>query len=291
MTQRNENLELTFVSGLKGSYSSKVELFKDQNDRQWVLKTVPEEEVGEIINEKYFLDLLRSHGLNAIDYRSFPDQKPNQILLEFLVNSITISDGGTRKVYELFGQQVAKLHSISFNQCLKLDSGSRTSVVGWQDFVLENLNYGLERIKTREINFSTKELGLIIERIKELQERQLNENMISLLHCDLHTNNALYVQDPTEKIYLFDKGSDILSGDPYYDLALVLIEFPSLFGLKPILETDESLFQSFIQGYKFDFWESNKRLCQNYALLRAIKRIGSPFTPYLDDLIKSIIYT
>ena len=88
---------------------------------------------------------------------------------------------------------------------------------------------------------------------------------------------------------MFDKGSSIVSGHAYYDLAIILIEFPHIFGLDKQSTNDSELLEAFIQGYGFNFWKNDNELIKNYVILRAISRIGSPFNPYLEELIKSII--
>lgn len=279
-------MQLKFIKELQGSYSSKVELMSDQNDKLWVLKTVSDNDVEEIINEKYFLETLRKQELNAIKFQDSPNEDPNQILLEYLENSVTVGSTKNILVYKAFGQQVARMHEIKYNKCYQLKCDVKEPI-DWNHFILSELEYGIKRIKDKNIHFSDQELNLIVKIISDLTSKNIGDKF-SLLHCDLHTNNALYTTN-FKKVYLFDKGSTVLSGHPFYDLALILIEFPHLFGLEKVAENDQLLFESLIEGYGHNFWYENQELCIKYTLLRSIGRVGSPFNPYLVELIRKLI--
>lgn len=280
-------MKLEFVEEIKGGYCSKVELYLDlETNIKWVLKTVAEDSIEEINNEKFFLQELKSHDLNPIEFNDY--HAPNQMLLEYLENSTTVGTTNNAEAYRLFGEQVAKMHKISYQSVFKIDSSNQQVPIQWKDFIAEELEYGLKRIEQKKINFTKTELSKISERITQLANTPYS-GIITLLHCDLHTNNALFVELPTKKVYLFDKGSSIVSGHAYYDLAIILIEFPHIFGLDKQSANDSELLEAFIQRYGFNFWKNDNQLIKNYVLLRAIGRIGSPFNPYLEDLIKSII--
>jgi Phosphotransferase enzyme family len=275
------------IRQLKGSFSSKVELIQDENDKFWVLKTVNKKNVYEIYNEKYFLNQLKKFNLNSIQIHDSRDLLPNQIILEYLKNSETVGNEQNPKVFKIFGEEVKKLHQINhYDSAIKIDNNGVLQKINWTDFVIQELNSGLERIKSKQINFSDQTINLIKSRIINLS--RIPFDRFSLLHCDLHTNNALWVRS-SNKVYLFDKGSAILSGHPYYDLAVVLIEFPHLFGFNKLYKDDDKLICNFFEGYGFNFLKKDKDLCLNYILLRSINRIGTPFNPYLYDLIISIL--
>ena len=281
-------MNLSLIQELAGSYSSKVELYRDENTQKlWVLKTVPSGDTEEIANEKYFLSQLKLNGLNTIEFQDSPFGQPNQILLEYLQDSITVGESKSEAAFELFGQQMAAMHNITFDSCFSLDSSGQKQPISWEQFILNNLDYGLERIKLKEISMTDQEIDLIIRRITSLSQKII-DTTFSLLHCDSHSNNALFVSR-TQQVYLFDKGSSIVAGSPFYDLAVILIEFPHLFGIGDASGENQSLYKAFVKGYVTDFWADYPDLCRDYVLLRSIGRVGSPFNPYLVDLIRKII--
>ncbi len=283
----NNQKSFTIIRELEGSFSSKVELIKDTNNKLWVLKTVPKNDAEEIYNEKYFLKTLSDNKLNPICIWNLDSLEPNQLIIEYIENSNTVGKTINSNAYNLLGKEVKKMHGIKYDKIFKINSSNQKVEVNWNDFILKELEKGLKRIETKKINFTNLEINQITTTINNLSKIPLFE--ISLLHCDLHFNNALFTDTENPKIFLFDKGSSIISGHPYYDLAIAVIEFPSLFGLEKSTSNSQELFLSFVDGYDLNFWEHDRELLLDYVLLRSIQRLGSPFNPYLEDLIKSIL--
>lgn len=84
----------------------------------------------------------------------------------------------------------------------------------------------------------------------------------------MHQNNVLLPIQGTD-VYLIDKGSAIIAGDPLYNLALVAMNLPGFFVCGD--RGDEAFFQAFIEGYGVNF-TSDRRRFDGYVLLRSLER-------------------
>lgn len=277
----------SIIKQIEGSYSSDVQLIKDDQNKLWVLKTVQPEDTDEIHNEKLFLAELKTNNLNSIKLWEESLISKNQIILEFIDNSVTLGNSNNEYAHFLLGQEVKRMHDITYQDSFKIDGEGLKQVYDWKSFILEELNKGLIRAKSKNLLFSTSELDDITARFQLVSKLELTQS--SLLHCDLHLNNALFQETPIPKVYLFDKGWSIFSGHPYYDLATIAIESPSLFGLSPVDPLEQELFFKFVDGYGSNFWKNDYKLFSSFVLIRALEKIGSPFNPYLPALIQNVL--
>ena len=146
----------------------------------------------------------------------------------------------------------------------------------------------MHRQKTKKTDITPETLAHASRCVRLLLE-EAHPTQFSLLHGDLHANNAFITH---KEVILFDKEPTIAAGDPLYDLALLGIDFPN--GLfvsthNPQRQKDTRLWSAFIEGYGENFIEKNTKLYAGYVLLRCLERYPNPFETYSKDVIDAIL--
>ncbi|GAB4149574.1 MAG: hypothetical protein OHK0017_13800 [Patescibacteria group bacterium] len=279
--------DIVEISELKGAYSSIVKLVKDKAGNEFILKTVKPQDEEEVYNEKFFLQTLKENSLPAINVIDCEGLSNNQILLEYLSKAREVDQVNSKEVYSLFGSTLKKMHNIKFESVFRIDAAGEKIDTSWSNFINDTEIYSNSRLARFKYELSEQDRVIVSEVFERL--RSIKLNFISLLHCDLHGNNALY-QD--NQVYLFDKGSDIICGDSLFDLAMLSLNFPSELNLEvkdlqPEFLDQKSLFNSFIQAYGYDFRNSSN--FYDYLLLHCVSRLGNPFQPFLENLIWALL--
>lgn len=252
-----------------------IEIVENENGQRLVLKTATPYEV---VIEKKFTEIINKYNIPSLLFYNEEELLPNQLLLEYVDGSPTLGKSETTEWFIKWGQIVRCIHNVHSNESIKiLENGSLLSI-DWREFLKERYLQATE--KNNKNNFLEKKL---VEKIGIALERliNMNTNSYSLIHGDLHSNNAIIKED---KVILFDKGSFILYGDPFYDLAIFMINF----GFSTEKE-DIALTAAFIDGYGKDFINANKERIDLNTLLRAFERHGNKFEPQTGSIILSLL--
>jgi len=274
---------MKILKELPGSFASKVFLV-ELNKQKYVLKRC--KNTSEIASEKEFSKVLSQNNIPSLSYLEHHDLKANEMLLEYVEDSISLGNRFTTENCEIWGEVTRKMHNIKYNQCFKLDSNNQRKIVKWSDYIdnktkeaifyaKENGNYG----------FNEAELNQIIEYILPLQDLKFKK--FSLIHGDLHTNNVLI---RNKELVLFDKNSEVFTGDPLLDLAIAIVDMPN----GTLIEidnkdnaNDKNCLESFIKGYKNNFL--NDPNLYRYIMLITFGRLYAPFSKYYKEIILNLL--
>lgn len=272
---------MKIIKELPGSYSSKVELV-EINGKQYVLKTWDAEEAE---NEKLFLRALEDHGLPSLKVIENPELKPDQTLLEYVQDSPKLSE--TPENFIRFGEAVKRLHTIKYPNCFKINSRGEKEVVDWNEFLRHTLNEGIKKQRGEKTDID-KEL---LTAIKSYVESRLPiENVeFSLLHADLHTGNLLVKNND---LVIYDKSSEIFSGDSIYDLTTLLTHYPNGIYVKtnhPGNQQDKVIMENFIKGYGFDFLNNKRDILDVYFVIKALLRYPSPWEIHSKEALRNLV--
>lgn len=276
------------VKDLQGGYTSHVELVT-YNEELYVLRTATIEEVR---NERFFHQQLAKHNIPTLAVYDVDGLSKNQILLEYVPDSPTLEDyvncdtdiQKSCLLIEHWGNLMAHVHSIRFDQIMYIKE-EQDLFVSWGEFIDNEISYGLERQRIRQTGLSKEFLTKIINFLQPLKD--LIPKDYSLVHCDPHENNILIRGND---LVLFDKGSDVVSSDPLFDIIVVAIEFIGAFDDFEDLgnSCDSAYWQAFLKGYGPQIIDDTFRF-DLFFVLRCLTRHPNPFTPYLDQVMLRII--
>jgi len=263
-------------NGLEKAYSSSLKM--DQRDHgRVVVKTV---DAKERKNETFFHKKMSEMGLPSMSIH----EEGEAIVLDFIENAETLGDNETADNYRLFGEAVRKMHAVKFNHPFYIDQEGKHNEIFWGTFIEHCLIEGSDR---QNKNSNGLEKNIVDRITAAINPSGIGDTDRSvLIHGDLHANNAL-IKD--QNIILFDKGDQIVAGDPMYDLALIVIDLPgAIYKLGEKIEEDANLLEAFIEGYGTDFTADRQKL-QAYILLRALERWPNPFEKEIPDIINTIL--
>jgi Ser/Thr protein kinase RdoA (MazF antagonist) len=244
--------------------------------RKFLIKTATEEEVQ---NEKFFMQTLKEHGLPFLEIQDNDLLASNQVLVEYLEDSPTLDDQLTAEAFRWWGEMVRRMHAIKFDVVFSIDGSGEKRRTEWK-FYLEH-RFAEAQKKTP---FTPSEVQAIEKRIRPLFF--IEPESPCLLHGDLHTNNVIRKD---EHLVLFDKSPWIVSGDPAYDLAIVLLNFPAGTYVKTDdieYANDRALLTAFFEGYGPEF---TKEMTDSYVLFRAFERYPNHHEPFLHEIIANIL--
>lgn len=270
---------MKIIKELPGAYSSKVELV-DVDSVLWVLKTA---DVDDIVNEKKFFDLISLQGLPVLKTLDVPELKPNQILIEYVPNSPTLSGQLTKPIGRNWGQLMAGIHSIKHKSAARLEK-NKLKLITWSDFIQERITKGIEKHVKNKTGLPIRQITQTLSPLLSYSPKEY-----SLIHGDAHSNNVLIYN---KQLYIFDKNSIIFYGDTLFDLALIAIEFPNGLYIKTLdseNQKDSVVIKSFVTGYGTDFINDNRRIFDLYVLMRAFTRFPNKFEPHLEAIIRSVL--
>lgn len=265
---------MKLIRPLSGSSSSTVSLVTIEN-QEYVLKTA---DITEIENEHEFNRHLYLYHIPCLKTFQNSNLQSNQILLEYIPNSPTLGNHLTPQLCYQWGVLMSQLHAIQSPHASYFDSTLHT--IPWSDFISNEIHARYKKDKPAKIPQEL--LSKIISPVLSQ-----SHNHYSLLHGDCHSNNVLI---KNKYLILFDKASEIVFGDPAYDLAIIALEFPheryATLG-NPEHAQDSMYLHAFIQGYGRDFTQDTN--FDHYVLLRSVIREPNPFQPYLSDVIDGLV--
>ena len=273
---------MKIIKELPGSYASKVELV-EIDGKQYVLKTWNAEESE---NEKLFLKTLAEHGLSSLKVVENPELTPNQILLEYIESSPKLPK--TPDNYIKFGQIIRKMHDIKYTECFKINEHGEREIIEWNDFLKNQLKLGIERQRKEKTDIDEELLTAIESFVNK--HLPIKKSEFSLLHADLHVGNLLIKNND---LVIYDKSSEIFSGDAIYDFATLLTHYPNGTYIKtdnPDNQKDKEVMNNFIKGYSFDFLTNDREIFDVYFIIKALLRYPSPWEPYSKEAIENIVF-
>lgn len=288
------------IKQLPGAFKSKIELVEIKGV-QYVLRTTTKEEVA---NEKYWQQQLRQNSLPALSIYENLNLKENQLLLEYIQDSptlqqyitcgINVNESVNSELIKEWGTQLAKIHAIQSNEIFYIKAGGKKEIVSWSNFIDNEIAYGIWRQKDRKTNLTKNEITKAVELIKGLKKS--DPGIYSLIHCDLHINNVLIrnINKPNQELVFFDKGADVGVCHPLFDLIIVMFEFigafPDYQGFTDVTDCDSNYYNAFLSGYGFDNGlPYDKDFINSFILMRCLTCHPNTFTPYLGDIMRSLI--
>lgn len=262
---------MKIIKQLEGAYLSKVELVEIEG-KNFVLKTAEKEDID---NEKNFFSLLAMHHFPTLQVLESPDLLPNQILLEYVPGSPTLGKNLSPESCREWGILMKNIHSIQSSKPAIFKNGL-VEYIQWEDFIISTLEKGRQRVKEKNSDLSPQTVESICAIIQKFLPSSITS--YSLLHGDPHSSN-IFVRNG--KLIIFDKDPQVLYGDPFFDLAVIAIEFPH--------EKEKVFLDAFMEGYGKDFFEERREALDASILLRAFTRYPNPFELYLKETIESLL--
>lgn len=264
---------------LAGSSSSKVELVL-RGGKEWILKTAEPEE---ILAERRFQKLLTDAGLAHLETSGL-GLASNQLFIEYVPNSPTLSNSHDTDMIEKWGQLVSAMHAIHRSAAMTIEEDGQLQPIKWSEFIRSEIDRAAERQNNRNTGLEEKELSVFLAAVNPLAE--VVPPSFSLLHADLHSNNVLIRKNEP---VLFDNGSGIMFGDPLYDLATVVLNYSNELIITGAPTTSASL-SAFVAGYGRNFLKDQELMTvMQYAILRGVIQYPNPFLPHLKVALQKIL--
>jgi len=270
---------MKIIGNIPGAHAAKVQLV-EIDGKEYILKTEAAEEVA---SEKFFYKILQENKLNSLSVVEGDFLSPNQLATQYVKDSPTLAKFQKEENFKNWGREIGRMHSINFPACLIMNAPAVPKEISWAEFIGERIQFALRKETDLVANLPKKAHVLLSELLKvELQK-------YSLLHSDLHINNALIIGNT---IFLFDKYGTILSGDPLFDLALMGINFPNHLYVNtdnPKRQNDTELLSTIKEGYGEDFISRDRKRFDSYVLLRGLIRYPSRYEPHIKLIVKKIL--
>jgi Ser/Thr protein kinase RdoA (MazF antagonist) len=252
-------------------------------DRKYVLKT---DSLREIAAQRFFNHQLAKHHLPSLEVHAHAKLQPNQLLLEYVVDSPTLGNDLTEERCRSWGSLVAKMHQVTSSEFMILDGHGEQEVATWQsyiqDYIANTVAYHRNLPRSLGDELTTK-IEAILQQLTTYQP-----SMYSLTHGDLHVHNVL-IKDNT--LVLFDKLADFLVAPAAFDLGVVYSEgfggaaYPEL-GFSTTQQ--QKFFNAFQEGYGALPAEPEKWL-DYFTLLRAFYRWPNRWAPHSGEVIRLLV--
>lgn len=259
---------MKIIREIEWSYSSEVFLVEIDSKR-FIYKR---SDISWINAEKYLQNLQKNNNLPFLVLYDEKDIEENELLIEYISWSKTLAGSDNLFLYEQFWFQLSKIHNISFDRYYWMNNWSKYSL-SHKDFILGKIQEWSERVVRKKSDLDENKIQNIIEIVKRLIN--YNPSNISYVHGDLHSNNVL-IRD--HELIFFDPWWDMISWDPYRDIALVYIEYYE--------KADSKKLYAIKSGYNKDL---NNEILDYYILLRAFNRYPNPFETNLLQIIEDKI--
>lgn len=249
----------------------------------FVLKT---DNLREVAAQKYFNQQLEQHGIPALIAHTHVTLQPNQILFEYIQDSLTLGNALSEERCRTWGKLVSRMHALQKSKFTVLDSEGRQISTEWSSYIKKYIDTATARHRNLPYSLGDELINQIQNILYALVEFRPTE--LSVTHGDLHVHNVL-VKDET--LILFDKFADYLVAPAAFDIALLYAEafsgaaFPELG-----LSTDEQqkFFQAFMDGYGPLSVEQQEWL-DHFILLRAFYRWPNRFAPHSGETIRLMV--
>lgn len=244
-------------------------------------KTTPQHAASEC----YFYEMLARHEVNTLHVHD-KNIRDGLFLIDYIDGSPNLFKHATAQNFSRWGASICKVHAIA-HPPMRFDQFGNRQELDWSEFVRDEWRAISD--KTRDIA----ECASVLDAVSAFMDRWLQNQTSAktcLLHGDLHVGNALVRRDD---VVVFDNIETISAGNPLYDLALIIINFPeTLFGSFDDKENLGHFLPDIISGYGRHWPKSNQHSdLLGYVLLRAFERYPSSHEPHLMALARRISLT
>lgn len=261
-----------FERAIAKAYSSKLRIER-HDGRDVIVKYV---DARERKNELAFHGLLRELGLPAMKIK----EEGEDLVIDFISGSETLEDDETVERYKALGKALRILHGREYKHAFSLNQDAQEEVIDWRVFIERQMKTGMQRQVDRN-GFDQEQ----VEAMTVMMNDGFEADRFVPLHGDLHGNNILFSE---QNVYLFDKADHIFAGDSLYDLALLGIELPGIYGVGTKKEQQEhaAFFDAFIDGYGEHI---DRTQFDRYVLLRALERWPNKFESDIPQIVEVIL--
>lgn len=249
-------------------------------NRKFVLKT---DDLREVVAQKYFNQQLELHNIPALLGHAHVHLQPNQILLEYIEESLTLGNVLSEERCRKWGEIVSRMHTIQKSDFSILDSQGNQTGAEWSSYIKKYIDAAVVRHKNLPYSLDSNLINQVEGILYALVQFQPTE--LSVTHGDLHVHNVL-VKDET--LILFDKFADFLVAPAAFELGLLYAEAFSGAGFPQIglsSNEEQKYFQAFMEGYGSLSAEQEKWL-DHFTLLRAFYRWPNRFAPHSGEIIR-----
>lgn len=250
------------------------------NGHKYVLKT---DDIREVAAQKYFNEQLESHHIPALAAHAHVALQPNQILLEYVEDSLTLGNVLSEDRCRAWGELVARVHAIKAPEFFVFDTDGKRISMEWSPYIKKYIDTAVARHKSLPYSLGDELINKIEKILYALVEYYPTE--LSVTHGDLHGHNVLVKGD---ELILFDKFADFPVAPAVFDIGLLYAES---FGGAAFSEMgfstaeQQRFFNAFIDGYGPLPAEQQKWL-DYFILLRAFYRWPNRFHPHSGETIR-----
>lgn len=250
------------------------------NGNKYVLKT---DDMREVAAQKYFNEQLENHHIPALIAHQHVALQPNQILLEYIENSLTLGNVLSEDRCRAWGELVSRVHAIKVDKFFIFDADGSQIKTEWSPYIKKYIDTAVARHRSLPYSLGDELINKIEKILYALVQYSPAE--LSVTHGDLHGHNVLVKDD---ELILFDKFADFPVAPAAFDIALLYAEsfggaaFPEMG-----FSTDEQqrFFNAFLGGYGSLSTEQQKWL-DHFILLRAFYRWPNRFHPHSGETIR-----
>ena len=239
-----------------------------------ILKTC---DVQDVAMETRFVELLAKHGIPHLELFQDTDLKPNQLLMEYAPGSLTVGLHPTSEWYKKWGRVTRLMHNVSSSRGVEILPDGSEKDVTWHEYIERCLRECGDR-HLKRVTLSAE----LVEKTSSIIRGWLylhHDVDYRLIHGDLHANSAMIRGN---EVVLFDKGSTMLYGNRFYDLAVAVLDRYG--GDDP-----DNLTNAFVEGYGASDINANLVELEHWLLMRCFERHPNRFEPHIEEVLNSLV--
>lgn len=250
---------------------------------KYILKT---DDLREVAAQKYFNQQLEDYHIPALIAHEHVVLQPNQLLLEYVEDSLTLGNVLSEDRCRTWGKPVSRVHAIKADDFFTFDSNGKRASTDWSSYIKKYIDTAVTRHRSLPYSLGNDLITQIGQILYALIE--YNPTELSVTHGDLHVHNVLV---KSETLILFDKFADFPVAPAAFDIGLLYAEafsgaaFPEI-GLST--EEQQRFFRAFLDGYGPMSIEQRKWL-DHFILLRAFYRWPNRFAPHSGETLRLMV--
>ena len=250
------------------------------NGNKYVLKT---DDMREVAAQKYFNEQLENHHIPALTAHQHVALQSNQILLEYIENSLTLGNVVSEERCRTWGELVSRVHDIKVDKFFVFDVNGNQVDTEWASYIKRYIDTAVIRHRGLLYSLGDELINKIEKILYALVDYHPTE--LSVTHGDLHGHNVLVKGN---ELILFDKFADFPVAPAAFDIGLLYAEsfggaaFPEM-GFSTAEQ--QRFFNAFLEGYGPLSTEQQKWL-DHFILLRAFYRWPNRFHPHSGETIR-----